>query len=117
MADFKVIVCGDRRGYPLAAVRKILVALHQDHGDQLVILHGEGRGVDAIVGDMARGMGLRVQSFPHLRNGLTEAAEFIEAMERDIDRWLVAADGRIEFLRWLITDEAKAKLGSAVTDA
>jgi hypothetical protein len=77
----RVIVCGDRQGYTPSVVRRVLTALAEDHGASLVVLHGGARGVDAMAGDMARGLGITVEEYPADWRGKGRVAGFIRNQE------------------------------------
>lgn len=125
----RVIVCGDRNGYTPSVVRRVLVALREDHGDSLVVLHGGARGVDNMAGAMARSLGITVWEFPadwrkhpkvagFIRNQqmLETGAELVIAFKEGFDHTMkrggtehmcrIAGDAGVECI---VIDAARAK--------
>jgi hypothetical protein len=60
----KVLVCGSRDWKDAVAIRKELLRLLEDYGEDLEVIHGDCRGADRIADRIARGLGIPVTPFP-----------------------------------------------------
>lgn len=60
----KVLVCGSRDWNDPQTIKNRLLALKQQHGGELHIIHGAARGADVIAAMYARSMDIPEQAYP-----------------------------------------------------
>lgn len=64
MDKYRVLVCGDRDWWDALPIYQAFHALFQEHGTNVVIIHGAARGADTQAGGIARWFGFEVVEYP-----------------------------------------------------
>ena len=56
----KILVCGDRHWSNVSSIEREL----QKFSGDVIIIHGAARGADSIAGNVAKGLGFKVEAYP-----------------------------------------------------